>query len=342
MPQPSFRAPPCPPRHSAPAIAAGRGFVAWAVAILLAGCSASAPEGNAKGAGSAGPAAVPRVALVMKSLANEFFASMADGARAHHAAAPGRYELLVNGMRNETDVAEQVTLVEQMVARKVAAIVIAPADSRAMVPALQRAAAAGIVVVNIDNRLDADLLRETGLAVPFVGPDNRAGARRAGEAVAARLAAGDEVAIIEGIVTAFNAQQRSLGLDDAARAAGLVVVDRQSAQWEMEKADTVAAGMLSAHPRLAAILCANDSMALGAAAAVAAARRKVLVSGFDNIPAVAPLLADGRIVATVDQHGDRLAAEGIETALAIVAGDAPPEDRDTPVDLIVAPVATGP
>lgn len=304
-------------------------------AALAAGCAKPDVE---KTRGAAPPAA-PKVALVMKSLANEFFAAMADGARAHRDASGGRYELVVNGMRNETDVSEQVTLVEQMVARKVAAIVIAPADSKAVIPALKRAAEAGTVVVNIDNRLDPDVLREAGLTIPFVGPDNREGARKAGEAVAAKLATGAEVAIIEGIVTAFNGQQRALGLEDAAKAAGLSIVDRQSGQWEMEKAETIAAAMLTQHPGLAAILCANDSMALGAAAAVKAAGRTVLVSGFDDIPAVQPLLADGRITATVDQHGDRLAAEGIETALAILSGEAKPEDRTTPVDLVVAPAA---
>jgi len=224
---------------------------------------------SSKGAGSDGGR--PLVALVMKSLANEFFAAMAEGARRHQAETPARYELVVNGMRNETDVAEQVGIVEQMVARRAAAIVIAPADSQALVPALARAREAGVLVVNIDNRLDADALRGAGLSVPFVGPDNRAGAKLAGEAVARRLTAGDEVALIEGIVTADNARQRSLGLEDAAREAGLVIVDRQSGQWEMEKADGIAAALLAGHPRLRAILCANDSMALGAAAAIAAA-----------------------------------------------------------------------
>lgn len=312
-----------------------RGALA-AVAVLVAGC---APRGGDGTPSAADAAKVPKVALVMKSLANEFFSGMADGARAHQAASAGRYDLIVNGMRNETDVSEQVTLIEQMTARRVAAIVIAPADSRAVVPALARAVEAGVLVVNVDNRLDADVLREAGLSIPFVGPDNRAGARKAGEAVASRLSPGDEVAIIEGIVTASNGQQRALGLEDAAKAAGLVIVDRQSGQWEMEKADTIAAALLTEHPKLAAILCANDSMALGAASAVAAAGRKVLVSGFDDIPAVQPLLADGRIAATVNQHGDRLAVEGIETALAILAGAAAPEDRTTPVDLVVAPAA---
>jgi ribose transport system substrate-binding protein len=211
------------------------------------------------------------VALVMKSLANEFFATMAEGAKGHQASSGDRYELIVNGMRNETDVSEQVTIIEQMVARKVAAIVIAPADSQAVVPALKRAADAGVLVVNIDNRLDPEICKATGLVAPFVGPDNRAGARKAGEAVARLLSAGDEVAIIEGIPTADNARQRALGLEDAVAAAGLVIVGRQSGQWEMEKANGITAALLSEHPSLKAILCANDSMALGAAAAVAAA-----------------------------------------------------------------------
>lgn len=317
-------------------MATSRLAVLAAVTLAVVGCGPRGADGGAKATRGAD---APKVALVMKSLANEFFSGMADGARAHAAASGGRYELVVNGMRNETDVSEQVTLIEQMTARRVAAIVIAPADSRAIVPALARAVAAGIIVVNIDNRLDADVVREAGLSIPFVGPDNREGARKAGEAVAARLAAGDEVAILEGIVTAFNGQQRALGLEEAARAAGLVIVARQSAQWELEKADTIAASLLAEHPNLAAILCANDSMALGAASAVAATGRKVLVSGFDDIPAVQPLLTDGRIVATVNQHGDRLAVEGIETALGILSGERAPEDRTTPVDLVVSPVA---
>lgn len=296
------------------------------------GCSRSAAPGSTAGGKGDGK---PRIALVMKSLANEFFATMADGAKAHQAGAGDRYELITNGMRSETDVSEQVTIIEQMVARGVAAIVIAPADSKAVVPALKRAAEAGVLVVNIDNRLDPEVLAEAGLAAPFVGPDNREGARRAGEAVAKQLDSGAEVAIIEGIVTAFNGQQRALGLEDAATAAGLRIVARQSGQWEMEKANGIAAAMLGEHPALAAILCANDSMALGAAAAIEASGRRVLLSGFDNVPAVAPLLADGRLSATVDQHGDRLAVEGIEAALAILAGAAPPEDRTTPVDLVM-------
>jgi ribose transport system substrate-binding protein len=278
----------------------------------------------------------PKIALVMKSLANEFFSTMAEGAKKHQAANAAQYDLVVNGIKNETDLAEQVNLVEQMIALRVNAIVIAPADSKALVSVLKRAREAGILVVNIDNKLDADVLRQAGLTVPFVGPDNRAGARKVGEALARQLKAGDKVAIIEGIPTAFNGQQRRLGFEDAMRAAGLNIVTVQSGNWEMDRANTVATAMLSEHPDLKAVLCANDNMALGAVAAIQTAARsgQVLVVGFDNIGAIRAMVADGRVVATADQHADQLAVFGIEAALKILKGEAPPADQTTAVDLI--------
>jgi len=158
-----------------------------------------------------------------------------------------------------------------------------------------------------------------------------------GEALAKRLKAGDKVAIIEGIPTAFNGQQRRLGFEDAMKAAGLNIVTVQSGNWEMEKANNVATGILNEHGDLKAILCANDNMALGAVAAIAAAGKsgQVLVVGFDNITGVKPMLADGRVVATANQHAGQLAVFGIEAALKILKGEAPPADQTTAVDVIL-------
>jgi len=309
-----------------------RSFIAFGClgAVVLAGC------GNKEVSHSSSAAAKPKIALVMKSLANEFFSTMAEGAKKHQASNAASYDLIVNGIKNETDLAQQVNLVEQMIAQQVNAIVIAPADSKALVTVLKRAKDAGILVINIDNKLDADVLKQAGLTIPFVGPDNRAGARKVGEALAAKLKSGDKVAIIEGITTAFNGQQRRLGFEDAMKAGGMNIASVQSGNWEMEKANAVAAAMLSEHPDLKAILCANDNMALGAVAAIQAAGKtgKVLVVGFDNIAAIKPMIQDGRVVATADQHGDQLAVFGIEAALKILKGEAPPADQTTAVDLI--------
>ncbi len=274
----------------------------------------------------------------MKSLANEFFATMAEGARRHEREHAGTFELIVNGIKDERDLSRQVGLVDEMIAQGVDAIVIAPADSKALVSACKRARDAGIVVVNIDNKLDAQVMLDQGVKIPFVGPDNRAGARKVGDFLAKRLKPVDEVVVLEGIRTAFNGQERRLGFEDAMNSAGVKIVDSQTAQWEMDQANRIAAAMLTEHPAIKAILCCNDSMALGALAAVKSAGRagEVLIAGFDNIAAIQSAIKDGAVLATADQHADQLAVHGIELALELLKHEAPPDDMSTPVELITA------
>mgnify|MGYP003874578257 CR=1 FL=1 len=288
--------------------------------------------------GVTGPAGKPRVALVMKSLANEFFLTMENGAKAHQRAHAAEYDLLANGIKDELDVGRQIDLVEQMIAQRVDALVIAPADSKALVPVCKKAQVAGIIVVNIDNKFDDAVLAANGVKFPFVGPDNRKGAKAVGDYLARQLKPGDKVVIIEGAPNAFNGVQRKLGFEDAMRAAGMTIVSSQSGYWETDKANQVVAALVNEHPDLRAVLCANDSMALGAVAALRAAGKldKVLVVGFDNIAAVQQLLKEGKVLATADQHADQLAVFGIEYALEMLRTRQAPADRETPVDLITA------
>jgi ribose transport system substrate-binding protein len=305
---------------------------ALAMGVMLSGCVGKRQQQNA-----AAPRK-PRVALVMKSLANEFFKTMEEGARNHQRQHPDQYDLVAQGIQDERDVNRQHDLVQQMIAQKVDAIVIAPADSKAMVGVSKEAMDAGIVVVNIDNKFDADTLAQEGVSIPFVGPDNRKGARLAAEYLAKKLRPGDEVAIVEGIPTAFNAIMRKLGFEDAMTAAGMVIVNSQSAHWETSEAEKVVSGMISRHADLKAVLCANDSMALGAVAALRSAGRldDVLVVGFDNISAAQEYMKEGAILCTVDQHADQIAVQGIIYALDIVKGAAKPQDKETRVDLVTA------
>ncbi|GLU30395.1 sugar ABC transporter substrate-binding protein [Trinickia caryophylli] len=283
----------------------------------------------------------PKVALVMKSLANEFFLTMEDGAKSYQKQHAADFDLISNGIKDETDTAAQIRIVDQMIVSKVDAIVIAPADSKAMVPVIKKAVDAGIVVVNIDNRLDPDVLKSKGITVPFVGPDNRKGARLAGDYLAAKLHKGDEVGIVEGVPTTTNAQQRTAGFKDAMAAANVKVVSVQSGDWEIDKGNAVASAMLNAYPNIKAILCGNDNMALGAVSAIRAAGRagKVAVIGYDNIAAVKPMLADGRVLATVDQFAAKQAVFGIDTALKAIREHKKQNELssvvETPVELVV-------
>ncbi|CAG2271142.1 MULTISPECIES: sugar ABC transporter substrate-binding protein [Burkholderia] len=303
-------------------------------AALAAVAVAAAPAVHAQSA------AKPKVALVMKSLANEFFLTMETGAKEYQKHNANQFDLITNGIKDETDTANQIRIVEQMIVSKVDAIVLAPADSKALVPVVKKAVDAGIVVVNIDNRLDPDVLKSKNLNVPFVGPDNRKGARKIGDYLAKRLKAGDQVGIVEGVSTTTNAQQRTAGFQDAMKAGGMKVVSVQSGEWEIDKGNAVAAAMLNEYPNLKALLCGNDNMAIGAVSAVRAAGKqgKVLVVGYDNINAIKPMLKDGRVLATADQYAAKQAVFGIDTALKAIAEHRKQADLsgvvETPVDLV--------
>src|SRR5260370_3273648 len=162
----------------------------------------------------------PSVSLEMKSLSNEFFLTMETGAKDYQAHNASKFTLISNGIKDETDTANQIRIVEQMIVSKVDALVIAPADSKALVPVIKKAVDAGIIVVNIDNQLDPDVLKSKDLNVPFVGPDNAKGAREVGAYLAKKLKSGDEVGIIEGVSTTTNAQQRTAGFKEAMQAGG--------------------------------------------------------------------------------------------------------------------------
>jgi ribose transport system substrate-binding protein len=174
--------------------------------------------------GAQAQAKKPRVALIMKSLANEFFQTMEKGARDYQAPHSSEFDLISNGIKNETDVSAQINLVDQMLAQHVDAIVIAPADSKALIPVCKKAEQAGIVVVNIDNKFDAKALEQEKVKFPFVGPNNRTGAEKVGDDLGKQLKGGNKVAIIEGIPGAFNAIQRKAGFEDAAKKYKLDVV----------------------------------------------------------------------------------------------------------------------
>ncbi len=205
---------------------------------------------------------------------------------------------------------------------------------------LKKASDAGIKVVNIDNRLDPDVLKSKHLEIPFVGPDNRKGARLVGDYLAKTLAAGDKVGIIEGVPTTTNAQQRTAGFKDAMDAAGMKIVSTQSGNWEIDQGNKVASAMLSEYPDIKALLAGNDNMALGAVSAVRAAGKagKVQVVGYDNIEAIKPMLQDGRVLATADQAAAQQAVFGIQNALKLVKGekvDAVDGVIQTPVELVL-------
>jgi len=320
------------------------------LAFLLAACAPAAAPTQAPQpeAPAAKPTEAPKadaagkkvvVGLVMKSLANEFFKIMEE-ATVKWAATRPDIDLKPVGMNSETDIDTQFAAVENFVTQDADLIVVAAADSVGMVAPVKKAVDAGIVVVNFDVKLDTAALKAAGLPEDFlfVGPDNAEGAKLAGDAMAKKLGKGGKVIIIEGNPGADNATQRKNGFMKSVEEGGLVLLDSKTAHWETEEANTVVSNLLTKYPDVQGILCANDSMVLGAVKAIEAAglTGKIDVVGFDNIPAVQDLIKEGKVLATVDQFGPDMAKNAIEVGLRVLKGEKLTGWIKTPVKLVTA------
>lgn len=261
-----------------------------------------------------------KIALIVKTQNNVFFKPMIE------AFTKGAKEMGVEGEvespAQETDVEQQVALVNAEAQKGVRAILIAPADSKALVPALKAAQDKGILVVNIDNRLDPATVKSAGLELGgYVGADNEEGGKLAGEAMLSAIGGSGKLAILEGIRGVDNAEARKRGFLGAVTT-NVTIAAQESANWKMEDAYTKTQNILKAVPDLNGIFCANDNMAIGAMKAISEAGKKgkIKVVGYDNIPDVQPALKSGELTATIEQHPDQMGMYGLKLAVGILNG----------------------
>ena len=267
---------------------------------------------------------VIKVGLVMKSLQADFFQAMQSGA-IEFASSRSDIELICVGTQSQTEVEEQVALVRSLIRQGVDAIVLVPIDSKVLVAPAAEAVRAGIAVVKIDIMLDAEHLRHADVHIPFVGSDNLVEAYEVGKCLCAHLSAGDDVAIIEGLPTADNAQQRKAGFQKAIEESRLHVVASVPANWETGQAALVFDEVWKVRPQLKGVFCSNDAMALGVLDVMRQRETYLPIVGFDNDISAQPYLRDGKLLATVDIFSAQLAVFGIEHALKMLVGDAADE-----------------
>ena len=284
------------------------------------------------------PATRARVALVMKTLTSPFFVEMEKGAR--RAEAELGVELLVKTAAQETSIEQQIAIVDQVTRDKVDAIVIAPGDSYRLIPGLKKAQDAGIVIVNVDNVLDPQASAKAGLAsVPFISVDNKAAVYKAVKMFAEAAREPTQAAIIEGIRSASNAEDRKQGaLAAFAENRKISVVASESANWKIDDAYDVARNMFTQHPRIRILFCGNDMMALGAIRYLQESKNKsVTVIGYDALEEARQAIAEGWLAATVDQQAGQQGFMGVSYAVRMLKGERMPALTLLDTAVVVAP-----
>ena len=303
---------------------------------LLAGVFSLAAGCNRGHDDTAGPAGRPVVALVVKTLNNPFFIDMQRGAE--EAAQAAGVELLVQAAEREVDVERQMQIVENLIQRRVSALIIAPSGSREIVPVIVKANRAGIPVLIVDTRVDVAALQAAGgEIVTFIGSDNYEGGGVAGQFLIEKSGGSAKVAVLEGIPGHETGDARIRGFREAlAGQKDMQVVASQPANWERDQGYNVFQNILQAHPRVNALFAANDMMALGALEAIAAAGRsgQITVVGFDAIAEARAAVQQGTMAATVAQNPTAMGRIAVETALQVLQGVTPPAEIPVPIELV--------
>lgn len=268
------------------------------------------------------------IAIITPSHDNPFFKAEADGAAAK--AKELGYEVMV--LVHDDDANKQNELFDSAIAAGVKAIILDNAGADASVAAVQKAKDAGIPSFLIDREITA-----TGVAVSQIVSNNYQGAQLGAEEFVKLMGEAGDYAELVGKESDTNAGIRSKGYADViSQYPDLKSVARQTANWSQTEAYAVMESMLQANPSIKGVISGNDTMAMGAWAALeAAGRTDVIVVGFDGSNDVRDSILKGGIKATVLQPAYAQAQMAVEQADKFIASGATGVDEKQLMDCVL-------
>jgi len=271
-----------------------------------------------------------RVAVILMALDSEFWELVKAGAE--KAGADMGVDVIVMGPANESDITGQVNMIEDQVTNEVSAIVLAPSQPAAVIPALEKAKAKNIPVINTDMEIEWE-----GMA-GFAGTDNLTAGRVGGEYLISKLQPGDKVAIVRGSPGLIDHDQRTQGCIDALAGSGIEVVSVQPANSERGRAVTVAENILQAHPDIKGFFATSDQMSLGIANVVKTQGKlgEIIVCGLDGEPDAMTAILNGDLSATVAQLPFEMGRLSVEMAVKTIRGESFNNHIDTGCILVTS------
>ena len=275
-----------------------------AAALTLAACSSGAPAAST----SAGAGASSKlIVIITPSPDNVFFKAEQDAAAAK--AKELGYESLV--ISHDDDPTKQSQAFDTAISRKAAAIILDNAGADVTVAAVQKAKDAGIPSFLIDREIN-----KTGVAVAQIVSNNAQGAALGGQEFAKLMGNKGEYIELTGKETDTNAGVRSQGYHSVLNQfKDMKMVAQETANWDQAEALQKTQTLLQSNKGVKGIIAGNDTMALGAQAALNAAGMKdVIVVGFDGSPDVAASILKGEIEATVLQPASQIAEMAVTQA----------------------------
>jgi ABC-type sugar transport system substrate-binding protein len=267
----------------------------------------------------AGPAAADETIKIgfITKFPVPFFATMEDAAKAYAKEHPGVEVTFAQGT-SATDIEGQIAHIESMVTKGMQGIAITPVDPT-VAPALDKAIAAGVKVVLMDNDIP-DWKGRTALATT----NNYNAGKIVGEYLKTVLKNGDTIGILEGVPGVPSLDDRVKGMLDGLKGVDVVIVGKGATNCTEELGINVAEDLLTKNPELKAIYAACGPPAAGAAQAIknaGIANDKIVLAGFDFCCGEKEALEAGIEDATVAQFPAKMAELGVDALVKSIRGE---------------------
>lgn len=251
------------------------------------------------------------LALAVSTLDNPFFVTLKEGAEKK--AQELGYKLVV--LDSQNDPAKELANVEDLTVRGAKVLLINPTDSDAVGNAVAIANKKNIPVITLDRGANK------GEVVSHIASDNVAGGKMAGDFIAEKVGKDAKVIQLEGIAGTSAARERGEGFKQAVEANGFEVLASQPADFDRTKGLNVMENLLASHSSAKAVFAQNDEMALGALRAIKAAKKEIIVVGFDGTDDAVKAVEGGHLAATIAQQPEKIGELGVETADKVLKGE---------------------
>jgi ribose transport system substrate-binding protein len=299
---------------------------------LLSGCNGDG--GDAQGTAPGGKQ-VERgtIGVSLLTLDNPFFKVIGDNITAEGK----KHGYSTTVLSADKDAAKQNDQIKTFIVEKVAAIVLSPCESKAVVPAIKAANEAGIPVITVDipcDEGDIEILTQ-------IATDNFGGGEEAGRAIVEVLGdAGGKVAVLH-FEQAESCRLRVAGFKKVIDAHNenaenkIVITNEYASGGAKDQGFTAAEAALQTDPDLKAIFAINDPAALGARAALEKHEKtsQVAIVGFDGQPEGKQAIKEGKIYADPIQFPDQMGIKVVESIVAFFNGDEVPAEQLIPTKL---------
>lgn len=293
------------------------GLIALAI---LTGCSQTSEKEK-------GGAKKPVIGVTMLSMQNEFIVNVSDE-MTKKAEELGVELITVDAERSAL---KQIEQVESFIAQKVDAIVMNPCEVEASSPAVAKALAAKIPIINVNSETSAK-------PSAFVGSDDVESGRIAMKFIAEKLGGKGNVVMMHGYMGQAAQIKREQGAREILKQyPGLKLIAHQTGEWDRAKSMSLMENWIQSYGKdINAVFAQNDEMGMGAVNALTAAgmKEKVIVVSIDAIPDALQAVKKGTLDATVFQNAQQQGAKAIETAVKLLKGQAADKEVLIPFQLV--------